>query len=82
MKLLEMKTITITEKGQIAIPKDMRKIGGFTEGTKIVLLAFDDHLELRPMKKVSEKIAWAMQSEKSLGKDWNSKEDEKAWKDL
>jgi AbrB family looped-hinge helix DNA binding protein len=82
MKLLEMKTITLTEKGQVAIPKDMRKIGGFLDGEKIVLLAFEDHLELRPMKKVSDKIAWAMLSEKSLAKDWHSKEDEKAWKHL
>ena len=29
MTLLEMKTVTITDKGQIAIPKDIRKIEGF-----------------------------------------------------
>ena len=82
MAMLEMKSVTITKKGQIAIPKEIREIEGFKEGTKIVILAFDDHVELRPMRQVSERMFTAIASEKSLSKDWNSKEDELAWKDL
>jgi len=78
MQLIEIRSATITEKGQIAIPKDVRQIKGFKKGSKIAVLAFDDHIELRPMKQLSNAIA----SEKSLAKHWNSKEDDKAWKHL
>jgi len=82
MTLVEMKTIRITEKGQISIPKDMREIEGFEEGDKIAILAFEDRVELRSLKQFSEKMFTALASEKSLAKDWLSKEDEKAWKNL
>ena len=82
MTLVEIRSVTITEKGQIAIPREIREIEGFNEGTKIAILAYEDHVELRPMKQVSEKMFTAYASEKSLAKDWNSKEDEKAWKNL
>lgn len=82
MSLVEIKSATITEKGQIAIPKEIRAIEGFSEGTKIAILAYEDHVELRSMKQVNEKMFTAYASEKSLAKDWNSKEDEKAWKNL
>ena len=81
MPLLEIKSATITEKGQIAIPKDIRK-NGFRVGSKIAILSFKDHIELRPMEQISEKIFSAIASEKVLAKDWNSKEDEEAWKNL
>lgn len=81
MSLLEIKTATITEKGQIAIPKDIRK-NGFRTGSKVAILAFKDHIELRPMEQISEKMFTAIASEKILARDWNSKEDELAWKNL
>ena len=37
-----MKSATITEKGQIAIPKDIRKIKGFKMGYKVVIVAYVD----------------------------------------
>ena len=82
MPLIEVKTAKITEKGQIAIPKDIREMEGFKKGSKVVILAFEDRIELRPMKQIHEKMFTALASEKSLAKDWNSKEDEEAWKNL
>lgn len=82
MPLIEVKTAKITEKGQIAIPKDIREKEGFKKGSKVAILAFEDRIELRPMKQLSEKMSTALASEKSLAKDWNSKEDEEAWKNL
>lgn len=82
MALIGMKSVTITKKGQIAIPKDIRKLEGFKEGTKIVILAFEDRVELRPFDEFQEKMALALLSEKSFAKDWLSKEDKDAWKDL
>ena len=80
-KLMEMRTATVTEKGQIAIPKDIRKLKGFKSGEKLAVLAFRDRLELRPVSQLDSVLTY-IASEKVLAKDWNSKEDEKAWKNL
>jgi AbrB family looped-hinge helix DNA binding protein len=82
MPLIEIRSATITEKGQIAIPKEIREIEGFREGTKIAILAFKDHVELRPMKEMNEKFFSAFASEEALAKEWNTKEEDAAWKDL
>ncbi len=82
MALIEMKTSKITSKGQIALPKDIRNLEGFKEGAKIAILAFENRVELRPLNQVNEKMFAVFASEKSLAKDWLSKEDEEAWKDL
>lgn len=82
MTLFEMKTVKITEKGQVAIPRDIRELEGFEEGDRVVILAFDNRIELRPLAQFNEKMFTVMASEKSLAKDWLSREDEEAWKDL
>jgi AbrB family looped-hinge helix DNA binding protein len=89
MGIIQLKTATISEKGQIVIPKDIRRIKGFEEGKKVAIMAFDDHVELRPLEQISKKINFekesiltALISEKTLAKDWLSKEDDEAWKDL
>jgi len=82
MTIIEMRTVTITSKGQIAIPKEMRDLEGFREGTKVAIIAFEDHVELRPLKQVNKKMFTTLASEKALAKDWLSKEDEEAWKSL
>ena len=82
MQVLEMRTVKITSKGQIAIPKEIRSVSGFKEGTKVAILAFKDRIVLQPMRKFSEGMLTAIASEKVLAKDWLSKEDEEAWKDL
>lgn len=82
MTLVEIKSVKITKKGQIAIPKDLRNIKGFKEGSKIAILAFDNRIELRPIDQVNERMFTALATEQVLAKDWNSKEDEEAWKNL
>ncbi len=77
-----MKSITITEKGQIAIPKQIREVNGFAEGSKIIILAFRDHIELRPLKQFNDSMFTAIASEKTLAKQWNLPEEDKAWKNL
>lgn len=77
-----MRTATITEKGQIAIPKEIRKTKGFKKGEKIAVLAFENKIELRPLKEINEKLFPALASEKALAKEWNTKEEDKAWKHL
>lgn len=82
MALVEIKSATITEKGQIAIPRNIREMKGFEEGSKIAILAYEDHIELRPMSQISRRMDAALASEKVLAKEWNTPEEDKAWKDL
>lgn len=80
----EIKTAKITQKGQIAIPSIARKLAGFEEGTKISIIVYSDRVELRPFKKKNSKEALMcmLASEEVLSKNWLSKEDEEAWKNL
>ncbi len=80
----EIRTVTITSKGQISIPQIARAKAGFKEGTKISVIVYADRVELKPMKKkkLSDAMIAAMMSEEALAKNWLSPEDEEAWKDL
>jgi AbrB family looped-hinge helix DNA binding protein len=80
--LIGIKSATITEKGQISISKTLRGKKGFEEGSKIAILNYDDHIEIRSMDEIEEKFGTAFASEKSLGKIWNLKEEDKRWKKL
>lgn len=77
-----MRSVTITEKGQIALPKEIRKNKEFSNGKKIVILSFKDRIELRPLKQVSESLQNTLLSEDSLAKEWLTKEEDKAWAHL
>jgi AbrB family looped-hinge helix DNA binding protein len=81
-EIREIKTATITDKGQICIPHIARTMKGFREGSKVSILVYSDRVELRPMKQVSETLLCMLASEKALAKNWLSKDDEEAWKDL
>ena len=83
-EIKDIRTATITEKGQICIPSLARNLAGFKEGTKISIAVYADRVELRPMKKenMNEALLCMLASEKALAKNWLSKEDEEAWKDL
>ena len=81
-EIKEIRTATITEKGQICIPQEARILAGFKEGSKVSIIVYDDKVELIPMKKMSNAMMTMLASEKVLAKDWLSKEDEEAWKDL
>ncbi len=81
-EIKEIRTATITSKGQISIPLSVRTKAGFKEGTKISVAVYKDRVELRPMKKMSDAIIAMLASEQVLAKNWLSKEDEEAWKDL
>ncbi len=82
MELLNIKSSKITSKGQFVIPSELRKKKGFQEGDNIVIIAYDDRIEIKPLSKIKESMETAYASEKSLAKDWNTKEEDKAWKNL
>jgi len=80
----EIKTVKITDRGQICISNTARSIAGFKEGTKISVIVYNDRIELRPLKKekMSDALLCMLASEEALARNWLSKEDEEAWKDL
>lgn len=77
-----MKTATITEKGQIVIPKEIRNLEQFKVGSKVAIITFEDHIEIRPLKEFNEKHYPFYASYDSLSKHWNTKEEDEAWKNL
>ncbi len=83
-EIKEIRTATITQKGQICIPNVARNLAGFKEGAKISIVVYTDRVELRPLGKenMSEALLSMLASEEALAKNWLSKEDEEAWKDL
>ena len=82
-EIKDIRTVTITSKGQICIPNIARNMMGFKEGTKISITVYSDRVELKPMRKwINESLMCMLASEEALAKNWLSKEDEEAWKDL
>ena len=82
-EIKDIRTATITSKGQICIPNVARNLVGFKEGTKVSVVVYTDRVELKPMKKeTNEALMCMLASEEVLAKNWLSEEDEEAWKDL
>jgi AbrB family looped-hinge helix DNA binding protein len=83
-EIKDIRTATITQKGQICIPNIARNLAGFKEGTKISVVVYTDRVELRPLKKenMSDTMLSMLASEDVLAEAWNSPEEDEAWKDL
>jgi len=80
-EIKEIKTATITDKGQICIP-NVARLNGFKAGSKISIIVYNDRVELRPMKQLSDAMFSMLASEEVLAEAWNTPEEDKAWKDL
>lgn len=81
MTLVEMRTVKITSKGQISLPQELRE-KTFKEGSKVAVLAYEDRIEIRPMNIIDEKMELMLASRQVLGREWDTPEEEEAWKDL
>jgi len=80
-EIKEIKTVKITDKGQICIP-NVARLNGFKEGSKVSIIVYKDRVELRPLKKMSDAMMSTLASEEVLAESWNTKEEDEAWKDL
>ncbi|MEM1582413.1 MAG: AbrB/MazE/SpoVT family DNA-binding domain-containing protein [Candidatus Bathyarchaeia archaeon] len=49
-----METVTVTAKGQITIPADLRKKLDITEGMKLIIVCEGEVLKLIPVPKLSK----------------------------
>ena len=83
-EIKDIRTATITQKGQICIPNIARNLAGFKEGTKISVVVYKDRIELRPLKKekMNDVLLCMLASEEVLAEAWNTPEEDEAWKDL
>jgi len=49
-----LETVTVTTKGQITIPAELRRKLEITEGTKLIVVDEEDALRLIPVPKLSQ----------------------------
>lgn len=88
-----METITVSSKGQVVIPEEIRKRHRIKKGTKFILVEDDGRLILQKeevVNKLLKKMIKATETKEDFGylalaeenlKDiWENKKDEKIWK--
>ena len=92
--MAHIRTVTVSSKGQIVIPEEIRKEMAIKNGTKLVLVEKEGKIVLQKegqaIKKFEsalsedekERLALLLLSEKALAKDWLTKEEDEAWKHL
>ena len=81
---MELKTIKLSEKGQISIPKEIRRGMHLKKGDKLVLMTKGEQLILQKVDLVLKKLGIEEESidnmiasQETLKKDWDNKYDER-----
>ena len=80
---MKVKTVRISEKGQIAIPVDIRNSLGLRRGDTLILIQTDHRILIeKPVKIAKSSFKFLLKhSEKVASKLWENKEDE-IWDNL
>ncbi|VVB80811.1 Antidote-toxin recognition MazE, bacterial antitoxin [uncultured archaeon] len=78
-----VKTVKVSDKGQIAIPLEIREETGIGKGDELILVQEGKRILIEPVKKISKQVKDDFSdllklSEKSLKKLWDNKAD-KVW---
>lgn len=89
---VRIRAVTMSPRGQIVIPEDMRKDLKLSSREALVLIERGNEVVMRKESDVAsdilgkesaaEKMSSALLSEKALAKEWLSKEEDLAWKHL
>ncbi len=80
---MEIKTIKMSEKGQISIPQDVRESMRLKKGEKLILVAEGGKITIQKADALlgrlfdSERFSTMLASERTLKKDWDNKYDER-----
>lgn len=77
---MKTKTVKLSNKGQIVIPKEMRDDLNLDQGDDILLIAEGDVIILEKVRKENFKDLLKL-SEKTMEKTWDNEEDE-IWNEL
>ena len=78
---MQIKTVRVSDKGQIAIPQEIRKQMSIERGEELILLQIDGKLLIEKQQKVAKKVEDDFKdilkfSEKSLKEVWDNKSDD------
>ena len=78
---MAIKTVKVSEKGQIAIPQSVRESMNIEQGDELILFQMGDKILLEKPQKIEQKIKDDFKdmlkfSEISLRSVWNNKEDD------
>lgn len=78
---IELKTVKVSQKGQIVIPRDIQKELGISKGDKLLLVREGRKLMLEKPKRIMQEVRDEFKdliklSESSLRKLWLNKDDE------
>ena len=76
-----IKTIKVSDKGQIAIPQDIREQTGIDKGDELVMVESEGKILIQKSQKITKKMKDDFKdilkfTENSLGKVWNNKKDD------
>ncbi len=76
-----MKTIKVSEKGQIAIPQPIRATLGIERGDELIIIQIDNKILLEKAQKIEQKLRDDFKdilrfNEKSLKEVWDNKSDD------
>ena len=81
--MTQVEIITVSRKGQVVLPKKVREDMQINQGSKLLLIEKEGKLTLSKLDSLlKDKSFTLLASEKSLAKDWLSKKEEDAWKNL
>ena len=81
--MTQVEIITVSKKGQVVLPKKVREEMNVSQGSKLLLIEKEGKATLSKLDPLlKDKSFTLLASEKSLAKDWLSKEEEEAWKNL
>jgi len=77
---MQIKTVKVSDKGQIAIPQEIREEMDIERGEELVLLQIDGKLLIEKQQKVAKKVEDDFKdilkfSERSLKEVWDNKQD-------
>ncbi len=79
----EIRTVKISDKGQISIPKDIREELKLKEGETLILITDGERIVLEKKDRLMKKLKLGggketmLMSEHVLKKDWDNKYDER-----
>ena len=81
--MTEIKTVKISDKGQISIPKDIREDMKLKEGETLIMMSDGEKIILEKPEKLVKKISGneskktMIMSEHVLKKDWDNEYDDR-----
>ena len=73
-----IKTVKVSDKGQIAIPLDIRKINGINKGDNLIIIQENGRILIeKASEKMKDEFSDLLKYSESIAKDlWDNEEDE------